>query len=610
MERKEESQTTLMNMQPPFTAMIERDPVPGSVIVEQVVFPAVAPMLVPRPLGSATGCALLRLTNGSIWMLRAPGAIWTAERLRIASSALIDGDATKVNTRTVAARLDSALGLPVIFVEEPGLDPLDVAPWDLFGVAGALVRRIEGGVRAGKEHGELAIPALSVEEDLKGCLGSAIAEFLSALDPVARASATGGTGFSVAVYNFLVHPTHGTYRRQFAETFPGLVPKVVNAARDSFGAELLEIIDGGTPVVRSLATRWQVRPGVVRHLIGKPIDLVGEHWAMRMPQLAAILNALIPEDMPGDQQEGWALLNRSVEVGERLFRRPVWQAAVGLDWIRQAMHALRGGDPETARKWLPGPAGLNRIDTFRRSLETALRRELGPIERGTRAQEQISRVVEQFLLGAAPRGLESLAGQFQELLTQARRQAIERARRREARNARRTERGMNPLLPSDFRSSDGLRVIRSLTTDKALSEHGAAVNNCLAQYEHRGRYEAQCRNSDRYVLGICEASTGEPRSTAYLTVSVLGKINVIEHSGANNAEPSDTCTAALCDLLDYLETDRFRRWVRAQHMRRSGPTVFRRTPSMPDPTVPSAIRRAIGDAAYAGLVTEIQAMGQ
>ena len=600
----------LMNTQPSLTAMMERRPIPGSVIVDQVVFPAVAPTLVPRPLGSATGCALLRLTNGSIWMLRAPGAIWSPERLSIASSALVDGDATKMNVRSATARLDSSLGLPVIIVDEPRLDPLDTAPWDLYGVAAALVRRTAGGARARKAQGEWASRTASVEEDLGVCLSFAISEFLSALDPIARASATGGAGFSVAVYNFLVHPAHGTYRRQFAETFPGLVPKVVNAARDSFGNELLEIIDSGRPIVRSLAARWQVRPGVVRHLIGKPIDLVGEHWTMRMPQLAIILNALIPEDMPGDQQEGWDLLNRVVGIGERLFRRPVWQTAVGLDWTRHAMHALRGGDPEIARRWLPGPAELYQIDAFRRSLETALHRELGPIERGVRAQEEIDRVVERFLLIAAPRGLESLAAQFQELQTQARLQAVEKVRRRESRNSRRAERGMNPLLPAGFRSSDGLRVIRSLTTDKALSDHGTAMNNCLGQYVHRGRYEAHCQNSDHYLLGICDASTGEPRSTAYLTVSVLGKISVIEHSGANNAEPSDTCTAALCDLLDYLETDRFRRWVRAQHMRRSGPTVFRRTPSMPDPTVPSAIRRAIGDAAYAGLVTEIQAMGQ
>ena len=543
-------------------------------------------------------------------MLRALGAIWTTERLRIASSALIDGDATKWNTRIVTARLDSALSLPVIIVDEPGLDPLDAAPWDLFGVAAALVRRTEGGVRAGNEHGELATPTSSVEQDLKVCLGSAISEFLSALDPVARASATGGGGFCVAVYNFLVHAVHGTYRRQFAETFPGLVPKVVNAARDSFGAELLEIIDSGRPVVRSLAARWQVRPGVVRHLIGKPIDLVGEHWAMRMPQLAAILNALIPEDIPGDQQEGWDLLNRVVGVGERLFRRPVWQTAVGLDWTRHAMHALRDGDPEIARRWLPGLAGLNQIDVFRRSLETALRLELGPIERGARAQEQISRVVERFLLAAAPRGLESLAGQFQELQARARRQAIERVRRRESRNSRRTERGMNPLLPADFRSSDGLRVIRSLTTDKALSEHGTAMNNCLAQYEYRGRYEAHCRNSDRYLLGIFDASTGDPRSTAYMKVSVLGTVNVIEHTAANNAEASDVCTAALCGLLDYLESDRFRRWLRAQHVHRSGPRVFRRKSSMPDPAVQSSIRRTIGVSAYTTLVTEIQTTGQ
>ena len=107
--------------------------------------------------------------------------------------------------------------------------------------------------------------------------------------------------------------------------------------------------------MHSLAAGWQVRPGVVRYLIGKPIDLAGEHWKMRMPQLAVILNALIPEDMPGDQQESWDLLNRVVGVGESLFRRPVWQTAVGRDWTGQAIHASRGEDAEIARRWLPGP---------------------------------------------------------------------------------------------------------------------------------------------------------------------------------------------------------------------------------------------------------------
>jgi hypothetical protein len=123
-----------------FSYMIERHGVPGSVIMDRVVFPAVAPMLVPRPLGSATGSALLRLTSGSISMLRASGAIWTPERLQVASSVLIDGDATKESNRTLTARLDSTLDLPVIIVGELGLDPLDTVPRGLSGVAGALVR--------------------------------------------------------------------------------------------------------------------------------------------------------------------------------------------------------------------------------------------------------------------------------------------------------------------------------------------------------------------------------------------------------------------------------------------------------------------------------------
>jgi hypothetical protein len=531
-------------------------PAPGGVIVDQVVSPAVVPGLVPEALGSATGCALLRLSNGSIWMLRTPVATWTHERLHIASSLLADADVSKVNASTLTGQLDSALGLPVAIVDVPGLEPLDPGPWDLLGIARALVRTAEGGARAGRGQGAGASGAASVEGDLVACLGAAVAEFLSALDPAARAAATSGGKFCTAAYNFLVHPAHGPYRRQFAEIFPCLVPHAVNVADDGFGVELREIVDGGKPLVRSLAARWQVRPGVVRHLRGKSIELVGECWALRMPQLAVFLNVLRPEDMPGDEQAGWDLLNRVVAVGEHKFRSPAFNNAIERDWVRHAMHKLRGR-------------------------------------------------------GAKEGDVEALGARFFEMLRQLFLQVVE-AMRAElqgsefSREQRCAVWHKNPILPEDFRSLDGSRVIRSFTSDEALCEHGRAIHNCLATHIHRLRYEQRCRHGDQHILGIYDASTGEPCSTVHLAVSRHGGIDVVEHTGANNEQASDQCKAALGDLLDHLETDRYQRWLRAEHRRRSASGAFSRAHRVPDPTVPSSIRGLTDDTGDSEVLTVIE----
>jgi hypothetical protein len=101
------------------------------------------------------------------------------------------------------------------------------------------------------------------------------------MDPEVRAAATAEGALRIATYNYLVHREHGKFRRQFARSFPSLLDAVANAAPGSLGAELRPLVDLGVPLVKGLAARWGVCPGVVRQLIGRPGDLVGAQWATR-----------------------------------------------------------------------------------------------------------------------------------------------------------------------------------------------------------------------------------------------------------------------------------------------------------------------------------------
>ena len=117
------------------STLFDRYPVPDSAIVDQVVFPPSGSLQRQRTPASVTGCALLRLDNGAIWMLRALGSMWTPERLRLASAILADADASRVNATILTDPLDSALDWPVAIIDGPGLEPLDPGPWDLGNVA-------------------------------------------------------------------------------------------------------------------------------------------------------------------------------------------------------------------------------------------------------------------------------------------------------------------------------------------------------------------------------------------------------------------------------------------------------------------------------------------
>lgn len=481
-------------------------------------------------------------------------------------------------------RLATALGLPEVLIETPKLRPIDPGQWLLEESAQALARR-ECMDKIG--HGRTTQDAEMISAALRESLGSAVEAFFDALDPEVRSFATRDGAIQTTTYNYLIHPEHGLYRRQFAGLSPGLLPTVVHRVPGSLGEELRLIIDLGEPMIKGLATCWGVRPVVVRHLIGIAATRLGSEWQTRIQTLAIILNALIPGEMPKDDPAEWARLHRMLAVGKRLFRKPVWKTDAGLAWLRKTMHALHGQESEAQAQWLPDAATLDRIDWFRSVLETALHRELGPIEYSARFTDRIARVIDDLYAGMVPQRLEQLAARFFEHREQARLEA-----------RRTAARGLMPLIPEALQTANGRRVIRPLTTSGAFRQHGEALDICMGNLSQLGHYVAVCRYNNRFILGVFDVPGDRPRSTVHVAVTGSGRVKVIEHKGPFNAVPSPDCRDAVRELLAYCASGSWRRWRRTERRKREG----RHTPEVDY----RLMRRTLGERRYEDLVNRLR----
>ena len=564
--------------------MINHQPPARSGIVQQVVFPDQTTALVPQPLRVVAGCALLRLEDGSVWMLRIPGKAWSSERLRMAAASLLEVGEQDIPDSELPTRLVATLGVTNIVIEDPKFRLIDPEQWLLDESAQALAIREHNLPKFGDDQATMAHKVNMIVADLREALVSAIERFFEALDPEVRSVATRNGAFQTSTYNYLIHPEYGQYRRQFARLSPGLLPTVIHRTPGSLGEELRLIIDLGQPIVKGLATCWGVRPAVVRHLINIPATRLGNKWPTRITTLAIILNALIPNEMPKDNPAEWIRLHRILAVGQRLFRKPVWKTEAGLAWMRQAMHALHGQKSEA--QWLPDAATLGRIDLFRSVLETALHRELGPIEYSAHFTDRIAKVIDDFYAGMVPHRLEQMALHFFKLREQARLEA------------RRATRALMPLIPQALQSANGRRVIRPLTTSMDLKQHGQALGICIGTFRHFTYYAALCRHNRRFILGVFDVPGDQPCSTVHVMVKNVGKVTVIEHKGPHNMQPSLDCRNAVDELLEYCASSSWRRWQRTERQKKQVGYTLEVDCGL--------IRQTMGDRLYTTLVAGIE----
>ena len=170
---------------------------------------------------------------------------------------------------------------------------------------------------------------------------------------------------------------------------------------------------------------------------------------------------------------------------------------------------------------------------------------------------------------------------------------------------------MLPLIPGDFVSSDGSRLIRSLTTREQLFSHGFTLGNCLSKgyafvYLHKGS------GGTTFIVGVFENGTEKPLSTAEIAVKRYPEILtydlvVRQHTAKLNSQPSASCTLAIEELMTYCRTpDIRRRLEHAWQLIRHGARLYRRDGKIEiDSTMRTALMRTLGDDVYECLFARI-----
>jgi hypothetical protein len=568
----------------------------GSCISALVVFPKSAFLLGPPVLGHIRNLALLRLFDGTVWMLALRGQVWSDERLHAAAGILHSVSQQAFTKGSIECLLRKELDVRSVSLQSPTIDQVDIRQWDIEKVAFALARQ------PGEKRSAAECPARrewATQAALRDGLDEAIRYFVDRMDPLALQIATRRRRFDQRIYNYLAYREYRQYRLQFAQTFPGLLVTAVVAESRSFGEELRTIVDSGAPLIKGLSARWKARPGVIRHLVGRASSDIGIQWVRDAKGLALALNALHPQDLPGDSTTEWSEFNRIVATGQRLFLRPVWESPAGLEWLRECVRRAKRRDRRDLDVWMPRWNELPKIDHLRAALTECLHRETAstPSRLASDADTAISDVIDRAVLRMARRGLSEVASLFSDELER---------RRKKGGTIREILSGevLMPLVPEDFISSDGKTRVTALTTDRQLRTHGTMMRNCLRHRSAR-RVDSQGAIGTVFIVGLYDAQSGKALSTAEIKAvpdREVGAYRLItkQHTAVVNRKPSRQCQYTLQEFLIHCQSDDVREhlknsWKKLRHLRGESGTQ--------PVNLPAALRCTLGDQVYEGLLS-------
>jgi|GEM_PF-6475344 len=110
----------------------------------------------------------------------------------------------------------------------------------------------------------------------------------------------------VTAYNYLTHPAVKiqNYRRQAIQTFPLLREDFTSRYRQ----RLHQNVDSGNPLIPVIADHFSCQIHIVRFLIGKDYEFIGDQWRDNLHELVVLLGILKPGHWPKSQAE-WQQFN-------------------------------------------------------------------------------------------------------------------------------------------------------------------------------------------------------------------------------------------------------------------------------------------------------------
>jgi hypothetical protein len=533
--------------------------------------------------------ALMRLRDGTVFMARVPGHAWTMAGVELAATALQAALAAGDTRRLAEVRLAAALGVPCTQLLDPALADRDIAQWPVQGAADALGAR---GLRAVFRAG-----ALDLAAQLSAHVAEAARALLAGLDAKALEHAVTTGRLDTWVYNYLVHPAHGSYRMQFAKLYPLLLNAAALATPSGPQARLREAVDRALPLADCVARLWNVRPGVVRYLARKSAALVGPAWQRAPEGLARILHALPPERYPGSTQGEWAAFNSAVAEVRAAARALPWESPAALAWLRRRTAAGWMRDGHEAAPVRSDTALVESVERLREAFEQAILLEAE--DRRARVVVPPAEVVVRRLIALLPRDLGRMAACFESALATSR-----------AASALRMSvllgQGFWPLTDVERSFAGGARRAVGLTSRAQLERAGIALRNCLGNE----RYALACRTAEVFVVLFIDTASDKACSAAQIRVTQddagVWRAKALHLLGASNKTAAPACAVALRELLGWCASPAGQAHIAEgaalaahRHQRRGARRLLELQP------LARALRHAVGDADYEAALGEV-----
>ncbi len=529
--------------------LVRTGALPAVGIAGFVTLPTPAAVLPAAALRQLASCALIRLNDGTIWLLRTGGGAWSDDRLEQLAKVLAREAHLRHDLEPLTVRLRHELRAPALVVLRGVLHAIDVDGWGLRQVAVGVAVRARRKEAEQRDPAAFAAATQRIEDQLQAALRDALVTFHAGADGEAIAAAVAATGSAdLATYNFLVEARHRAWRLQFARSFPLLLQSAATGGAGSVGETFRTTVDRGTPLVKHLAMRWGVGPSVLRGLRNRDAALVGARWIDNVRGLVRLLDALRPEDRPRADPAAWCGFNRAVAAAERLFQGPPWASPLAQMWLRDAIRRGPADLDESAAQRLWSPAVVAAVQQFREALARFLELEHetadNPAEGATRFT--FDGLASRFIASRQPRRLEAIAERFAREWRDPPPALVHEL-------ARLTGDACWPLLAAEMLSVDGSRIAAPLTERAALDRHGAALDICLTG-SYLGPPGIDARNSSRFIIGLLHRTTRAPVSTAEIRVARSPRtgsyeLEVLQHTGSRNHPPSQACVSALAEAV-------------------------------------------------------------
>lgn len=514
-----------------------------------LVFPGASAML---PIGKRHNLVtrfLVKMRSRLIWCIEANGGPVNAELVSAIAVELHSGE--DVHPSWAAAKLKGVAPFRISHVRPADINDFDVGSWPVrqFATRRAVHRALHA-TMASSTAMAMATDADLIAQEFSNRLHAALVEWqASSIDQHAFAIAQRHPENFAAVYRYLVQGGERNDRRAQAAIAAPFFVEACALTTGRGNMELLRIIDSAAPVLKTLETLYEISPATVRCMNKADLSQVG-HWLTRPTgpyELARFLDRL-PADLRPTSAGGWHFLERLraqfFEAGGSL-----GQSTWGQIWARDMLRRYNR-DPKVAARF--DPAAPGQVETMRDGLISVVRFELGLAgpQASERAISTIRDSADECLWDGRTAGAwAAVADRWQGELESA------LAATDELSNFLRDGQTFNVVPEGSFVASSKERTIRALRSRDEIRKQGVAMANCLADTYLRA-FERACKTGLTYVLGLY-GTLGQPLSTAELQVSprrVQGRweVNIAQHFGYSNSEPSPRCTAALDELVRHL----------------------------------------------------------